>query len=225
MASIFTLDIGGTVLALVFGALTFVFGLSLWWFFVIVLVDFLVLSAIATRALEEQKARMKGYEKVRGWKNVVANGLVPLIIVFFYFLNSTYNYVPKNVVIYVFVASVCAIVADKFASEFGVLNGEPVMLLTMKKARRGTSGAITGFGTLMGLVASAFIGLTIFAIGGSLAALVLLIASGFVGNIVDSIFGYFEEKKIGNKYTSNLLCSIAGALFCYLVLYFAPVIL
>ena len=92
----------------------------------------------------------------------------------------------------------------------------------MKKAKKGKSGAVTWFGTFMGLAASALVGLTVFAIGGTVVIFVVLIASGFVGNLVDSFFGYFEEEGYGNKYTSNLLCSVAGACFCALVLTLLP---
>jgi uncharacterized protein (TIGR00297 family) len=213
MVSVFTLDISGTLIAAAFGILIIIFGGNLWWFFMAVMIDFLVLSAIATRARDEEKVHLRGYEKLRSWKNVVANGLVPVIIVIFYFFNSVYFALPQIVVLYAFVASVCAITADKFASEFGVLAGDPVFLLTLKKTKKGRSGAVTWFGTLMGVVASALIGLTIFAVGGSIVAYIALIFSGVVGNLVDSVFGYFEERGMGNKYTTNLLCSVAGALF------------
>ncbi len=225
MVSVFTLNISGTLFAAVFALLLFIFGLGLWWFFLAVLADFLILSAIATRAKDEEKAHIRGYEKLRSWKNVVANGLVPVIIVLLYFMNSVYNIVPQSIIVYSFVASVCAITADKFASEFGVLDGEPVMLLTMKKVKRGKSGAVTWFGTLMGVIASALVGLTIFAIGGSVLIFAVLIFSGFVGNLIDSVFGYFEEEGYGNKYTSNLLCSVAGALCCALILMALPSLL
>ena len=58
------------------------------------------------------------------------------------------------VLIYAFVAGVAGITADKFASEFGVLDGEPKVLINGKKANRGTSGAVTWFGTIMGGIAA-----------------------------------------------------------------------
>ncbi len=225
MDSVFTLNISGTLFAVAFGILVFVFGLGLWWFFIAVLIDFLIMSAIATRARDEEKVHIRGYEKLRSWKNVVANGLIPVLIVFAYFFNSVNMIVPQAVIIYAFVASVCAITADKFASEFGVLSGEPIMLLTMKKAKKGKSGAVTWYGTLMGVVASALIGLSVFALGGSILIFIVLIVSGFVGHLIESVFGDFSEKGYGNKYTSNLLCSVTGAMFCAAVLTLVPSLL
>lgn len=225
MASLFTLNISGTLFAIAFGILVFAFGMAMWWYFIAVLIEFLILSSIATRARDEEKVHIRGYEKLRSWRNVLANGLVPVILVLLYFLDFSVGVVPQNVILYAFVASVCAITADKFASEFGVLDGEPVMLLTMKKVRKGKSGAVTWFGTLMGGIASVLIALTIFAIGGSIGIFIVLAVSGFVGNVIDSVFGYFEEMGYGNKYTTNLFCSIAGALFCALILTSLPILL
>jgi uncharacterized protein (TIGR00297 family) len=223
MASVFTLDVSGTLLALLFGVVVFYFGLQMWWFFIAVLIDFLVLSSLATRAKEEEKMKIKGYEKVRSWKNVVANGLIPVAIVVLYFAYISYigiSIAHEQVVIYAFVASICAITADKFASEFGVLGAQPADIFTGKKVRKGTSGGITRFGTLMGFVASFLVGLTVFAIGASVFAFAVIVLSGLVGNLVDSLLGHFEEQKIGNKYTSNIMCAVSGALFCAAVLYF-----
>lgn len=225
MVSLLTLNISGTLFAVAFGILVFTFGMAMWWYFIAVLVDFLVLSAIATRARDEEKVHIRGYEKLRSWRNVVANGLVPVVLVFLYFLDFSTPVIPQVIILYAFVASVCAITADKFASEFGVLDGEPIMLLTMKKAKKGKSGAITWFGTLMGGIAAALIAVTVFAIGGSVLIFIVLLISGIIGNLVDSVFGYFEEIGYGNKYTSNLLCSVAGAVVCILVLVLLPSLL
>jgi hypothetical protein len=39
-----------------------------------------------------------------------------------------------------------------------------------------------------------------------------IIVGGFIGTLVDSILGHFEEKGIGNKYSSNFVCSVAGGI-------------
>ena len=226
MASLFTLDISGTLLALVFGITIFYLGLGMWWFFIAVLVDFLVLSALATRAKEDAKSKLKGYEKTRSWKNVVANGLVPVIVVVLYFAAQSYwnaNQQTAQILVFAFVASVAAITADKFASEFGVLGSqEPKDILTNKKVRKGTSGGITWFGSLVGLAGAVLVGITVFAIGGSVVVFVVVVLGGALGNLIDSLLGHFEEMKIGNKYTSNLVCSAVGALFCGAVLLLLP---
>jgi uncharacterized protein (TIGR00297 family) len=227
MASVFTLDISGTLLAVLFGVTIFYLGLNMWWFFIAILIDFLILSSLATHAKEDSKALLKGYEKTRSWKNVVANGLVPVAVVIVYFLFENLlgvSVLHAEIIVFAFVASVAAITADKFASEFGVLGAqEPKDLITRKRVKKGISGGVTWFGTLMGLAASFLIGLSVFALGAQVVVFVVVVVAGVLGNAVDSLLGHFEEKGIGNKYTSNLLCSVAGALFCAAVLYVLPV--
>lgn len=226
MASLFTLDVSGSLLAVAFGIIIFYLGLGMWWFFIAVLIDFLVLSALATHAKEDAKSTLKGYEKTRSWKNVVANGLIPVIMVALYFASQTYwSFGPQyaQIMVFAFVASVAAITADKFASEFGVLGDqEPKDILTSKKVRRGTSGGITWFGSLVGLAGASLIGLTVFALGGSVVVFAAVVVGGVFGNLIDSLLGHFEEMKIGNKYTSNLVCSAAGAIFCGAMLLLLP---
>ena len=125
--------------------------------------------------------------------------------------------------LYSFVASVAAITADKFASEFGVLMASPVDIITQKKVRKGTSGGVSASGTVVGALAAFLIGLSVFAIGAPVAVFAVIVLSGIVGNAVDSLLGHFEEKKIGNKYTSNLLCSASAALLCFAILSLLPV--
>ena len=179
---------------------------------------FLVLSAIATWIGKLKKEKMGTYEDARGWKNVLANGLIPVAVSFAYFLNHSYGALPGSFIAIAYVASVAAIAADKFASELGVLDGTPTMLLTLKKVKKGTSGGVTAFGLSMSLVAALIIAVSAFYITGSVMTVALVAASGFLGNIVDSIFGYYEEQGIGNKYTSNFLCSLAGVAACLIVL-------
>ena len=226
MASLFTLDISGTLLALLFAVTIFYLdwvcgGSSLRY-------SRIPCSfVLATHAKEDSKAALKGYEKVRSWKNVVANGLVPVLVVVVYFLfkSGGASLIHAEIIIYAFVASVAAI-ADKFASEFGVLGlQEPVDLISGKKVKRGTSGGVTWFGTFMGFAASFLIGLSVFALGASIVVLVVVVLAGMFGNLVDSLLGHFEEKRIGNKYTSNLACAVGGALFCMVILYLLPITL
>jgi uncharacterized protein (TIGR00297 family) len=119
---------------------------------------------------------------------------------------------------------VAAIAADKFESEIGIFDGMPRMIFTFKKVRKGTSGAMTLLGLFSGVLASLLVALmlilvihplqVLYATSTSLAASAVLsvIIGGFVGSVVDSVLGYYEEKGIGNKYTSNLVCGICGAL-------------
>lgn len=224
MAGVLTLDKKGLVLAFVFGILIFFFGQSQGLRYGILflgdILAFLVLSAIVTEAGKRAKEGIGMYESLRGWKNVASNGSIPLLIAFFYFLNSSYGFVPQIewIVAMVYVASVASVTADKIAHEIGVLDGEPVMLLTLKKVKKGTSGAVTLLGMGTGLVGSLIIGASVLLVHGSIGLVAIIAVSGFFGNLVDSVLGYYEEKGIGNKHTSNFMCAVSGALACALML-------
>jgi uncharacterized membrane protein len=116
-----------------------------------------------------------------------------------------------------FICAVAAITADKFASEIGVLDGMPLSLLGKKKVRKGVSGGVTWLGLTVSVLAAAVIGILLVSVMGRAAlvnyyfAITVVTLSGFFGSLVDSLTGYYEEMHIGNKFTSNFLCSVAGA--------------
>lgn len=213
MQTIFTLDREGATTAAVMGVAVLFFGgaLGMGLFFLFELLFFLVLSKFATEAKKRKKMGLGLYERSRGWKNVVANGGIPLILAFAYFLNSAYGFGMAGVIVIAYVASVAAVTADKFASEIGVLDGTPITLLTLKKAKKGASGAVTLLGLGASLAATLAISAGIFLLHGSAAYFAVIVIAGFTGSLMDSVFGYFEERGTGNKYTTNIACAITGA--------------
>ncbi len=224
---ILTLDKRGFALAIMMGAAFLLLGLRFGLFFVLTMLLFLVLSAVVTYIGHNYKKRLFGTESERrGSKNVLANGGAPLIAAVAFFLAAA-NGLEKLEVLCVigFVASVAAITADKFESEIGIFDAiAPRMIFTFKKAKKGTSGAMTPLGSLSGVLASLLIALmliwiikplqVLYSASGSLAAsaVISVIVGGFVGSVVDSMLGYYEEKGVGNKYTSNLVCGICGGI-------------
>jgi uncharacterized protein (TIGR00297 family) len=232
MVRLFTLDGKGLLLAAAMGVLIYVFGGGMGLPFLLSLLLFLVLSAIVTRAGRVMKEGIGVYEAGRGWKNVLANGAMPLIAALLYWLNMPKPWISPNALALAYFASVCAITADKFASEIGVLDGEPIVLLTLKRTKKGVSGGVTWLGLLASLVGSALAGLgavwLVLGWNGSvllpLACVGIVVLCGFLGNLVDSALGYFEERGIGNKYTSNFFCSVGGFLLCLLILMLVVVV-
>ncbi len=220
MRTFLTLDLGGVVSALLLGTALVVTGYlaGLGLYFLIAILYFLLLSAIVTGFGKGRKKRMGLYERSRGWRNVAANGMVPLAISVIYVINNAYYGIPQVALLIAYVASVAAITADKFASEVGVLDGDPHMLLTMKKVKKGTSGAVSLVGLIASLMGALLISLSVFQLPNALYLIALATAAGFLGNLADSVVGYLEEQGIGNKYTSNTICAIVGALIAFLIL-------
>ncbi len=219
MRAVLTLDIRGLASAVVLGVLLFLLGKGNGPLFLFSMLLFLVASAIVTTAKSSRKKAMNVHETERGWRNVWANGVVPLFIAALYFIISSYSGYSGPAIIVAYLAGVAAITADKFSSELGVLDRRAFMLLSGEKARPGVSGAVSLLGLAVGLVASIIIaGAFSFAYSFSVAIFLIVTGSGFVGDVVDSAFGYFEEKGIGNKFTTNVLCGASAALLA-LVLY------
>ena len=202
---IFTLDKKGIAGALLIFVLIFFLGKEIWFLFLFPLLLFLVLSWIVTNIGKEKKKKLGTFEKKRSIENVFANGIIPLLMVFLYFLTNNKLFVVG------YLGAVAAITSDKFSSEIGILNGIPRRILDFKKIKKGESGGVTILGSIAGVFASFLISLTSFLFGMQDKILVIFVA-GIIGNIFDSIFGVFEEKGFGNKHTTNILCSFFGSL-------------
>lgn len=218
-----TLNPKATILGLAIGILMIILGRAFGLFFFILMFWFLIISAIVSFIGKKYKIEKRLFEDSRGVKNVIANGLWPLIIVIlYYFLYLNY----PITLIFAFVGGVAAVAADKFSSEIGVLDGEPIMLFTLKRVKKGTSGGITPLGTFAGLVGAILIGLIIlFAysflyIHGVNPSVLFAAAviSGLAGTLFDSLLGYFEEKHIGTKYSTNFFASMFGSLIAIIIL-------
>ncbi len=226
-----TLDWGGIFLALVFVFLFLGFGLGLGYFFIFTMLVFLVLSAIVTYIDLRYKKGLGIGQDPRGVKNVIANGLPPIVmVVLFYAFSRMGNGTFALLSVIGFVASVAAITADKFNSEIGVLSRtRPRMIFTMRKVKKGTSGGLSPLGTFSGLIGALIISLLVVLIAANLLlfksiypfgiekAIAAITIAGFIGSIVDSVLGYYEEKGIGNKFTSNFLCGVVAGFLAMLV--------
>lgn len=194
------LDKQGTVLAVIMGAVLLFFGGI---HYLLLMFVFLLLAVIVTKHQHSAKREMGIYEHERGWENVFYNGLVPSIAAM---ASSIVGPIP-------FICSISAITADKFASELGVLSGKPISLENFKPVKPGTSGAVSLFGFLMSLAGAMLLGVSAIALFNLTPNQAFLIGiAGFFGSLVDSIVGVLEEKGIGTKGTTNMICSIAGAL-------------
>ncbi len=211
MANLFTLDEKGVVLAVLFGIAILFFGQNYGLFFLVDIIGFLALSAIVTEVGRKKKEGIGTYEHARGWKNVVSNGMVPVAVSAIFYANGLLGSpVAPSLIAVAYIASVAAVTADKFSSEIGVLDNEPTMLMTLKKVKKGVSGGVTLLGLGASLLGALIISSSALYVSGSMALVGVLTLCGFFGSIVDSILGYYEEEGIGNKYTSNFACSLAG---------------
>ncbi|MFH1786011.1 MAG: DUF92 domain-containing protein [Candidatus Micrarchaeota archaeon] len=198
------LDTKGILLALFFGFILFVFG---GFSYLVLMLVFFFLAILVTRYDYELKRDLGLYEHERGWENVLSNGSLPALLAL---LSPITGPIP-------FIASIAAVTADKFGSEVGVLDrNDPVSVLNFKHVKPGTSGAMSILGTIGSFAGSGSIGFAamfIFNLDPTQAFLISI--AGLVGAIFDTLFGVLEERGIGTKGTTNLICSLAGALIGY----------
>lgn len=180
--------------------------------FIALLLVFLMAGASVTRYGYERKRELTIYEYERGWENVLANGLVPTICAVAYAFNPAAKWA--------YIGAVAAILADKFASEIGVLGGQPYALPGFNRVKSGTSGAISLLGTLASWDGGIIIGASAYFLFPGVTVWDALIISciGAAGSFADTLAGVLEVRGIGNKATTNVICSIVGALLGYLLL-------
>ncbi|MFH0818261.1 MAG: DUF92 domain-containing protein [Candidatus Micrarchaeota archaeon] len=210
------LDAAGMLVAVVLGLVVFFFGGENGQAYLLLILAFLAASVIATKYGTGVKRKLALYEYNRGWENVVANGIVPVFCVL-----AAYSLREPMLAVGAYVGSLAAVTADKFSSEIGVLGGAPRRLFDFKEAKRGESGAISLLGTLASFNGALVVGLAsyfLFPARYDAWGVLMICSIGALGSFVDSIFGIFETRGIGNKMTTNIVCAVFGAILGYFIL-------
>lgn len=220
-----TLDMRGVVLAIALGIMLIVLGRGLGVFFLLSMIVFLLLSAVVTYTGIGYKRRLNIGQEPRGIRNVIANGVPPVLMAALFYASSITGIGSLALFSIIgFLASVAGITADKFSSEIGVLNGTPRSIFTLKKVKKGTSGGITLLGSFAGIFAAFLVSLLLIFAGRQLYAvsgyhglqvpktIIIVTIAGFIGSVVDSLLGHYEEMGIGNKFTSNFACGLVAGL-------------
>ncbi len=159
----------------------------------------LVVDKIKKRRKKEDTITKK--EGTRDLVQVVANGLVPLVMTVLYICTLE----PAFIVGYV--AALAEAFADTVASGLGVYSKTTFDIFKMKKCECGISGGMSVVGTLSSFVASIIIALIPFAFGlygMNLWPVVIAALAAFGGAIFDSFLGSVLQI----KYT----CRVCGAL-------------
>jgi uncharacterized protein (TIGR00297 family) len=196
----------GAAAAAVVGTIIFGLGGLSW---AILLLAFFVSSSALSRLAGRRKANLnekaaKGSRRDAG--QVLANGGVATILVLVDKLAQSGQlsaaspaaaafsllYSP-SVWFFAYAASLAAANADTWATELGVLNRRPPVLITTgKPVEPGTSGGISTTGTLAALGGAGVVGL-LAAVGSSAAAFgvhfLAVTAAGLAGSLFDSLLG------------------------------------
>jgi uncharacterized protein (TIGR00297 family) len=170
---------------------TLIFGLGGWQWAVLLLVFFITSSALS-RTFRKRKEGLdekfsKGSRRDAG--QVFGNGALAAL-----FAGLHYFY-PGAVWVWIaFAGSLAAVNADTWATELGVLNPRPPRMLTNpgRQVEKGTSGAVSLFGTMAALAGAALIGLFAVLVSPypvSWQVGVVITLAGLLGSLFDSLLG------------------------------------
>ncbi len=184
-----SLSWSGAIAAILVG--TVIFGIGGWQWAVLLLAFFISSSAL-TRAFKRRKAGLnekfsKGGQRDAG--QVFGNGGLATLFagLHFFFPASPWVWMA-------FAAALAAVNADTWSTELGVLNPHAPRMLTnpARVVEKGTSGAVSLFGTLAALAGAALIGLLAVLFSPAPAAWTLglwVTLAGFFGSLFDSLLG------------------------------------
>jgi len=188
----------------------------------LLLVLFAFIGFAVTKYKMEQKVRRKvqeGRNGERGYRNVLANGAVPMAIALFTFLAGWEGQVPSLI----YMSAVCVAAADTTASELGVLSDRTYMITTFKRVPAGVDGGVSLYGTAWAVAASAFAALVgwVVILGSVPGPLVLIPAAmGILGCFIDSLIGAtLETQGLITKLWNNITSMAFGAIVALIMLF------
>ena len=137
--------------------------------------------------------------KIKGSNNKNSRGFKQIFsITFVAILLSILFYIYENkILIYTAYLAIIGQLADSMASDIGSLSKKkPIDIIKLKKVENGTSGGITFIGTLAALITSILGGVIVVVFEGFiLKTFIIIIVLGFIGTLIDSIFGSLLQVK------------------------------
>jgi uncharacterized protein (TIGR00297 family) len=186
--------------------------------FLLLLVVFVGISSLATRYRFAEKARrhvQEGRAGERGVSNVVAHILLPTAIA----IAGGLGRLPPEAAAVLFAAALSFATSDTLASEFGVLTGSAVSILSLRPVEPGTNGGISSVGemfALAGAVGTALVGAALYGAfreptGAVWLFLLAVGVAGFVGCQIDSLIGeLLENRGYLTKGSTNFFGMLSG---------------
>lgn len=213
------LNLSGSVTAFIIGIILAFQGGLTW---IILLLFFLGSAFIATRyrfQYKKERGFQEGNRGERGIKNVLANGMIPVLLALFHIPNHDANllhhigFLEHELAIFLFITAVAGAASDTLASEMGILSDKTYLITNLKKVTPGVNGGVSIYGEIWALIGSLYtftVAYTFFFIfdGDVLPMNWILIGiiMGVVSCQIDSLLGaLFERKGYIGKSTVNLL--------------------
>jgi uncharacterized protein (TIGR00297 family) len=179
----------GAIAAIVVG---FSIAIGTKWEGLSLLAIFFISSSLWSKYKKQQKEKVE--EKLdkgsrRDWQQVVANGGIPSI------MSLAYAITHDPLWVIGFTIAIASSNSDTWASEVGPLSKtRPVLIRSFRHVDRGTSGAVSLLGTVASLCGSLLIaGVAAYFFEFSFNELFMLTLFGFLGNIIDTLFGAYLQ--------------------------------
>jgi uncharacterized protein (TIGR00297 family) len=218
----------GSVAAFGVGVLIGVFGDVVW---LILLLLFLLSGFAATKykfAAKEAWGVQEGVKGERKATNVIAHGLIPVVIAVLAFLSRYFSLplLPTEITGLIFISAISVAAADTLASEIGILSDKTYSIISGQRVSPGTNGGVSWFGQMWAFFGAAFTSIFGWLIlhpssdtlGPGFWIVWIPILVGFVGCQIDSVLGAtLEERGVLNKDTNNLVTIAIGAIMAVLL--------
>jgi uncharacterized protein (TIGR00297 family) len=222
------LTTGGSLLAVVVGLVIGLAGGLSW---VLLLLIFLVTSFAATKykfALKKEMGLQEGVRGERDWENVLASGLVPLVIAVMSLENDLYPTLDRTTGSSLFLCAVAIAAADTVASELGILSRKTWLITTGKRVRAGTDGGISVLGQVWAFMAALYTGAVGMVVLGYFDQTldffwwlpIFIAVIGFIGCQIDSVIGAtIEQRGYVSKLTNNLMSITLGTILAWVIMW------
>ncbi len=210
------LTFDGFIGGIVVGSPIIIFG-GVDWFILLLL--FLFIGATLSRVGRERKKEYSMLNEktgIRGWPNVIANGLWPTLASLFYYFSPIFSVYSYYWLLF-FMGSLTSMMADTTATEIGMLSHSLPRLIynPFKKVERGLSGGVTLLGLLSSFIVSfLFIGFAMILMQiTDISFLISILLGSFFGNITDSLLGAllqgkYKCKVCGRVVESSVHCGV-----------------
>ncbi|MFA5313236.1 MAG: DUF92 domain-containing protein [Methanomassiliicoccales archaeon] len=218
------LTISGSLASFGIGSLIGVFGSIDW---LLLLIIFALTGFLATKykfEVKRKKGLQEGKKGERTYRNVIANGSVPLMVALISFATGDQG---SEVAGMAYLCAISVAASDTIASEMGVLSPKVWMITNFKRVEAGVNGGVSVYGTAWALLGACFasvVGWAVLFPGTAPDVRVLIPAIvGFVGCNIDSLIGATLETwgyvgKLGTNIMSMALGTALGYITLILVL-------
>ena len=201
----------GAVAAVIAGTLVFGFGgLGAG----VLLVTFFITSSLLTRWRAERKSHPE-HRRGRTAAQVMANGAAATVAAVWW------GVAPSGLAAAALAGALATATADTWATEIGTLSPEqPRLITTRRPVPHGTSGGVTWWGTIAGILGATIIAAETYAFFDVSPAVVWL--AGILGMTVDSILGATAEGTVGwmNNDAVNVFGTLSGAVLAMVMVVF-----